>query len=111
MGGIASGKARRKKASLIRSAQTILEADMPKKVKSSIEKLAGTVEDENDSLFTAATAVMVKEALDGNVQAYRELLKAVDMIESSVRIDDSIDDDAMSASLEEFAAGEIDGDI
>lgn len=109
-GGIASGKARRRKASLLKCAKTVLEAEMPDKVKNQITKLAGELDDENDTLFTAATAVMVKEAIGGNVLAYRELKDVMRMIEENITVDESMEDDGLSASLEEFARECIDGD-
>lgn len=101
--GIASGKAKRKKASLLKCAKTVLEADIPDSLKKHITKLAGELDEENDTLFTAATAVMAKEAMNGNVQAFRELKDIMRMIEENVTVDESIEDDALSKALEERA--------
>lgn len=99
-GGVASGKAKRKKASLLKCAKTVLEADIPDKLKKQVTKLAGELDDENDTLFTAATAVMAKEAMSGNVQAYRELKDIMRMIEENVTVDESIEDDEFSLAME-----------
>lgn len=100
-GGIASGKARRKKNSLKRAAEAVLTSSMPKQVKQQIEKMVGEIDDENDMLFTAATAVMVKEALSGNVAAYNSLKDIVGAIEDNLLLDETTDDD-LSKALEEL---------
>lgn len=102
-GGIASGKARRKKASLMRCAKRVLESDLTPNTKRAIEQVTGELDDENDTIFTAAVAVMAKEALNGNVSAFRELKDIVRDIENTVVVNDSIEDDTLSASLEEIA--------
>lgn len=107
-GGKASVKARRKKASLLRSAKIVMEAGIPSKMKTQVEKLTGEIDDENDELFTAATAIMMREALNGNVHAYRELKDIMRMIEDNVTIDETIDDDDISATLEGIARNDID---
>ena len=100
-GGIASGKARRKKNSLKKAAEAVLTSSMPKQVKQQIEKMVGEVDDENDMLFTAATAVMVKEALIGNVAAYNSLKDIVGAIEDSLPLEQDTDDE-LSKALEEL---------
>lgn len=100
-GGIASGKARRKKASLIRCAQRVLESDIPKELKPQLNKIIGDVEDENDTLFTLAVASMTKEAIGGNVQAFRELKDIVKEMDA-VYIDGEQEEDALSRSLREL---------
>ena len=52
-------------------------------------------------LFTAATAVMVKEALSGNVAAYNSLKDIVGAIEDNLLLDETTDDD-LSKALEEL---------
>lgn len=100
-GGIASGKARRKKASLMRCAQRVLESDVPKEIKKQIEKMTGELDDENDTLFTAAAAVMVKEAIGGNVLAFRELKDLVKNMDGAyLEVDDT--EDELSKSLREL---------
>lgn len=101
-GGIASGKARRKKNSLKRAAQAVLTTSMPKQVKTQIEKMVGNIEDENDMLYTAAVAVMTKEALSGNVAAFNSLKDIVESIENQIE-QDNLEPDPLSASLEELA--------
>lgn len=99
--GIASGKARRKKASLMRCAQRVLEADITPGIKNQIETITGELDDENDTLFTAMAAVMVKEAIGGNVSAFRELKDLVrDM--DNVFIDDETEEDELSKALREW---------
>lgn len=101
-GGIASGKARRKKSSLKRAAQAVLTTSMPKQVKAQIEKMVGKIDDENDMLYTAAVAVMTKEALSGNVAAFNSLKDIVESIENQIE-QDNLEPDPLSASLEELA--------
>lgn len=100
-GGIASGKAKRRKKSLMKAAEAVLSSPMPKQVKAQIEKMVGDVDDESDMLFTAATAVMVKEALSGNVAAYNSLKDIVGVIEDNM-LSDTQQDDELSKSLEEL---------
>lgn len=100
-GGIASGKARRRKKSLKQCAQRVLESDIPKGVKESLTKLTGEIDSEDDTLFTAAVAVMAKEALSGNVRAFRELRELVEGLDEAV-IEDERDEDELSKSLREL---------
>lgn len=100
-GGIASGKARRKKASLMRCAQRVLESDVPKELKPQLSKIIGEVEDENDTLFTAAVAVMVKEALGGNTHAFSQLKDIVQDMDAAY-IEDDTEEDELSRSLREL---------
>lgn len=101
-GGIASGKARRKKANLRRAAQFVLTTDMPKSLKAQIEKMIGEVDDENDMLYTAAVAVMTKEALSGNVAAFNSLKDIVENIESQAELENA-EPDPLSRALQEIA--------
>lgn len=100
--GRASGKARRKKASLMRCAQRVLEADMPKEVKQGVEKIVGKLDDEHDEIFTAAVAVMAKEALAGNTHAFAQLKDMVQDMDSAY-IEDEQEEDDLSRSLRELA--------
>lgn len=103
-GGIASGKSKRRKASLLRCAQMVLEADITPAIKSQIEKITGEIDDENDTLFTAAAAVIMKEAISGNVQAFRELKDIVKEIDG-LCVEDEEQEDELSRALREL--GEI----
>lgn len=103
-GGIASGKSKRRKKSLMQCAQRVLEADLTPGIKSSIEKITGELEDENDTIFTAAVAVMAKEAVGGNVKAFRELKDMVKDMDAAY-IDDGGEEDGLSKALREFAEG------
>lgn len=100
-GGIASGKARRKKASLMRCAQRVLESDITPAIKKQIETITGELDDENDTLFTAAAAVMAKEAISGNVQAFRELKDIVKGMDEAF-VDEDEQEDELSRSLREL---------
>lgn len=100
-GGIASGKARRRKASLMRCAQRVLESDIPKELKPQLSKIIGDVEEENDTLFTAAVAVMAKEAIGGNTHAFAQLKDMVQDMDSAY-VDDDIEEDELSRSLREL---------
>lgn len=73
-GGIASGKARRKKANLKKALNTILVADV------SSEKLAETLESmgyerTNESAMVLA---MVQKAIKGDVKAFEQIAKLTD---------------------------------
>lgn len=100
-GGIASGKARRKKASLMKCAQRVLESDVPKELKGQLRKMIGDVEDENDTLFTMAVASMAREAIKGNPKAFHELLTIVGDLES-VYVEGDAEEDELSKSLREL---------
>lgn len=100
-GGIASGKARRKKASLMRCAQRVLESDITPSIKEKLEQMVGEIEDENDTLFTAAVAVMAKEAVGGNVGAFRELKDLVRDMDNAY-VEDEQEEDDLSRSLREL---------
>lgn len=101
-GGIASGKARRKKRALLESARAVLESDMPEKMAKTIEKMFGKLEEDDGNIFAAMVAVMAKEALSGNVGAFNSLK------DLAARIDDKqsereVEDDPLTKSLEEMA--------
>lgn len=102
MGGKASGKARRKKASLMRCAQRVLESDIPKELKPQLKKIIGEVEDENDTLFTLAVASMTKEAISGNTHAFAQLKDLVQDMDAAY-IEDEQEEDELSRSLRELA--------
>lgn len=100
-GGIASGKARRKKASLMRCAQRVLESEMPKEIRQGVQKMVGEIDDENDTLFTAAVAVMAKEAIGGNTSAFAQLKDIVQDMDAAY-IEDDTEEDELSRSLREL---------
>lgn len=99
--GIASGKARRKKASLMRCAQRVLESDIPKELKPQLKKIIGDFDDENDTLFTLAVASMTKEAIGGNVHAFSQLKDMVQDMDAAY-IEDETEEDELSRSLREL---------
>ena len=101
-GGIASGKARRKKASLMRCAQRVLESDIPTELKPQLKKIIGEVEDENDTLFTLAVASMTREAISGNTHAFAQLKDLVQDMDAAY-IEDEQEEDDLSRSLRELA--------
>lgn len=100
-GGIASGKARRKKASLLQCAQRVLESDIPKELLPQLKKIIGDVEDENDTLFTLAVASMAKEAISGNTHAFAQLKDMVQDMDA-VHVDEEQEEDELSRSLREL---------
>lgn len=100
-GGIASGQAKRKKASLMRCAKRVLESDIPDDLKRKFEPKIGEIEDENDTLFTVATAVMLNKAMNGDVKAFHEIKDIVMALEDNVYVDETVEDDALSVALEE----------
>lgn len=98
-GGIASGIARRKKKSMLEAARAVLQADMPEQVLKNVQKLTGTVDDDENSIFYGMTAVMANLALKGNVQAYNSLKDIVTQIENQ-GFDSTVEDDPLSKALE-----------
>lgn len=100
-GGIASGKARRKKASLLRCANSVLTADIPDDVRRKLKSKIGEIDDENDTMFTVATAIMLNRAIAGDVKAFHEIKDLVMAIEDNVYVDETVEDDALSIALEE----------
>lgn len=99
-GGIASGKARRRKASLMKCARRVLEAPMQGSMRKTVEKLVGELEEDEDMLLTATVAVMAKEALSGNVAAFRELKDIMGQMEGTYQGEEHEDD--LSRSLREL---------
>lgn len=100
-GGIASGKARRKKKGLLECARTVLEADIPEKQYKSIEKMVGGLEEEENTLFTASVAVMMNKALSGDVKAFNAIKDIVAQIEDQ-QFAREIIDDPLTKALEEL---------
>lgn len=86
----------------MRCAQRVLESDIPKELKPQLTKIIGEVEDENDTLFTAAVAGMVKEAIAGNAKAFHELKDIVGEMDAAY-IEDTQEEDELSRSLRELA--------
>lgn len=86
---------------MMRCAQRVLESDVPKELKPQLSKIIGEVEDENDTLFTAAVAVMVKEALGGNTHAFSQLKDIVQDMDAAY-IEDDTEEDELSRSLREL---------
>lgn len=108
-GGIASGKARRKKASFFQCAKMLMESTPPKELREKIAKsLDGDVDDEYMTFALAACMSMVSQAINGNTQAFRELKDTIRIAEGSIPIDSEIEDDPLSATLESFAKDELD---
>lgn len=101
MGGKASGEARRRKASLMKCAQRVLQADIPKELKPSLEKMIGEYDDDVDTLYTLAVASTMKEAIGGNISAFRELKDIVQDMDAAY-IDDHEEEDELSRSLREL---------
>lgn len=100
-GGIASGVARRKKKSLLECARAVLEADIPEKQYKTIEKMVGSLEGDENTLFTASVAVMVNKALNGNVHAFNSIKDIVQQIEDQ-NFTREIMDDPLTQALEEL---------
>ena len=104
-GGIASGKARRKKASMERAFKRVFESDIPAAAKMQIETLTGQLDDEDDTLLTATFAITAKEALSGDQRAVRNILEFAKFLNDKVTVDETIEDDAFSQALEQRARG------
>lgn len=72
-GGIASGKARRKKANLKKAFEAILEADVKSdKIKQQLEKMGFEATNE-----MALAMVMMQKAMKGNVKAFEQIARLV----------------------------------
>ena len=70
-GGVASGKARRKKANLKKAFETILQADVASQnVKKQLEELGFATTNE-----MALAMVMMQKAMKGNVRAFEQISK------------------------------------
>ena len=70
-GGVASGKARRKKANLKKAFETILQADVASQnVKKQLEELGFDTTNE-----MALAMVMMQKAMKGNVRAFEQISK------------------------------------
>lgn len=102
MGGIASGKARRKKASLKRCAERVMTSDIPKKLKQQIEKTYGDLETPDDMMCTFWLAIMSNEICKGNVQAFNAMLKIWQVVDEDLEIEE-MEADPLSAALQEIA--------
>lgn len=100
-GGIASGKARRRKKSLLECARTVLEADIPEKQYKTIEKMIGGLSEDENTLFTASVAVMMNKALSGDVKAFNAIKDIVQQIEDQA-FTREIMDDPLTKALEEL---------
>lgn len=101
-GGIASGKARRKKAMLRKGAQRIIKADIPNSIKKRLEKTYGEIDADEDMVYTAMVAVMCNEALKGNVQAFKALNEMTGFIDEQEEVENA-EPDALSRALQEIA--------
>lgn len=100
-GGIASGKARRKKKSLLECARRVLEADIPEKQYKKIAAQIGDLGEDENTLFTASVAVMVNKALNGNVHAFNSIKDIVQQIEDQ-NFTREVMDDPLTKALEEL---------
>lgn len=109
-GGIASGKARRKKSSLLQCAKSVLMADIPPDLAKKLKPKIGNIDDENDTMFTVAVAVALNRAISGDIKAFHEIKDLVFAIEDNVYVDETIEDDAFSVALERRAQGLDDAD-
>lgn len=99
-GGIASGKARRRKASLMKCARRVLESPMTPSLRKSIEKMTGELGDDEDMLLTATVAAITNKALKGDVAAFRELKDIMGQMEGTYQGEEYEDD--LSRSLREL---------
>lgn len=99
-GGIASGKARRRKASLMKCARRVLEAPMQPSMRKTIEKMTGELGEDEDMLLTATVAAITNKALKGDVAAFRELKDIMGQMEGTYRGEEYEDD--LSRSLREL---------
>lgn len=101
-GGKASVESRRKKKALLETAGAILSRDIPKDLLPTVEKITGELTEDENTLFAATTAVMVKEALKGNTRAFNSLKDIVLQIEEK-QAEREFEDDPLTKSLEELA--------
>ena len=103
-GGIASAEARRKKKACADIAMRIINAELTGKRKSEVEKLVGPLEDDESSLYAAAFAKLVSQALKGNVKAFKEMQEVIDKAQGAGSTMQR-EDDPLSKSLKEIAEG------
>lgn len=100
-GGIASGAARRRKKAMMQGVRAVLEADIPKDMRKSIERLTGELDDGECTLYAAAVATMLREAIKGDVSAFREVTRLALDVDAQKQAEE-IPDDPLSASLREL---------
>lgn len=85
----------------MKCAQRVLQADIPKELKPSLEKMIGEYDDDVDTLYTLAVASTMKEAIGGNISAFRELKDIVQDMDAAY-IEDHEEEDELSRSLREL---------
>lgn len=97
-GGIASGKARRRKKTMREAMELIAEQPLTHKgLRKSIKAITDGIEDDDIDMITAATMGVFQAAIKGNVSAYETIGK---MLGSG--IDDAEDEDDLSKALREL---------
>lgn len=99
-GGIASGAARRRKKAVREIVEMMATQPVTnEKLKNKMRAITSGVSEDDIDLITAATMGIFQAAIKGNDRAYKLIAEYMDQ----VAIDDQLDDDPLSASLEEFA--------
>lgn len=98
-GGLASAAARKKKKQRRQLTAEVLEHGITPEQKYQIEKMLGSLEEEDATVFTMMLAGMVRAATQGNVKAFECVCDMADAGE--VRDEAEIDD--LSKSLRELA--------
>lgn len=103
-GGIASGKAQRKKKSIAEQTMFALNAAMNAATKEEAERTLGEIGEGEDTLYIGMTAAMIREALNGNVKAFTALSNALRDAGAAGALTET-EDDAFTAALRERASG------
>lgn len=97
-GGVASGKAVRKKKSCAEIAMRIIQSELDVSTRAKVEKVTGPLGDDEDTLYAAALAQVVTKAVKGDLKAFRELQNVVERSGGGFAVQER-EDDALSAAL------------
>ena len=100
-GGIASGEARRKKKACAEIAMRVIGSELSGADRAKVEKVTGTLGDDEATLYAAALAQVVTKAVKGDLKAFRELQNVVEKAQGGAAMQQR-EDDPLSAALREL---------
>lgn len=100
-GGIASAKARRKKKECAEIAMRIINAELTGRNRAEVEKMVGPLDDDEATLYAAALAKVVSNAVKGDIRAFHELQSVVEKSQGGFAAQQR-EDDPLSAALREL---------
>lgn len=100
-GGIASGIAQRKKKTCAEIAMRVINAELTGKNRAEVEKMVGPLDDDEATLYAAALAKVVSNAVKGDVRAFHELQSVVEKSQGGFAAQQR-EDDPLSAALREL---------